>query len=225
MLTRISHELKTPLISIKGFTDLLLTEHKKNLNEQGISFLKRIKEGGNRLNSHINNFIETTQLDKHLVRLNKTYEKIASLIKKVVRDLEGLIELRKIEINMDIPNDLMSYVDKEKIHSVLSNLLSNALNFTPSQGKIFIKSIVKKKEIIISIKDNGIGLQKEEITNLFKPFGKIEKYGKGWDIISDGMGLGLYLSKEIINLHQGRIWVKSKGLNKGSTFYFSLPIV
>ena len=134
------------------------------------------------------------------------------------------LKLRNHTINIDISDDLVMYLDKDKIQTVISNLMTNAIKYTPSGGNITINSRFKKNTIIISVRDDGIGLQKEEITQLFKPFGKIEKYGRGWDIISDGIGLGLYLSKEIIDLHEGKIWVESAGLNKGSTFYFSLPI-
>ena len=139
--------------------------------------------------------------------------------------MESLIKLRNQKITIDLSDDRVMYLDKEKIQTVITNLLTNAIKYTPSGGNITINSRIKKKMLIISIKDDGIGLQKEEITQLFKPFGKIEKYGRGWDIISDGIGLGLYLSKEIIDLHEGKIWVESAGLNKGSTFYFSLPII
>jgi signal transduction histidine kinase len=146
------------------------------------------------------------------------------LIRNGVKDVEGLIKLRNQIIDLDIHDDLNNYVDREKIQSVFSNLLTNAIKFTPKKGKIIIKSKIKRKNMVISITDDGIGLQKEDIEKLFKPFGKIERYGRGWDLISEGIGLGLYISKEIINLHNGEIWAKSQGLHKGSTFYFSLPI-
>ncbi|MFX1277559.1 MAG: ATP-binding protein, partial [Promethearchaeota archaeon] len=225
LLTRISHEIKTPLISIKGFTDLLLNCYKSNLNRKIISYLERIKDGGERLKLLINRFLETKQLEKNLVELNFSYENLSMLIKKEVKDMEGLIKLRNQMVNVDIDDELNNYFDKEKIQSVISNLLINAIKYTPTNGKILIKSHIRKKFIITSIGDNGIGLQEDEIKKLFKPFGKIEKYGKGWDIISDGAGLGLYLSKEIVNLHNGEIWAKSPGLYKGSTFYFSLPLI
>jgi len=225
LLTRVSHEIKTPLISIKGFTDLLLEEYRNNLDKQTIAFLEKIKEGGERLKLLINRFLEATQLEKGLVILNESYENLSLLIKKGIEDVEGLIKLRNHTIHVDIPDEIMIYLDKEKIQSVISNLLINAIKYTPSGGNITIKSRIKKNNLIYSIRDDGIGLRRKEIAQLFRPFGKIEIYGRGWDIISDGIGLGLYLSKEIIDLHNGKIWVESPGLDKGSTFYFSLPII
>ncbi|MBA7600856.1 Adaptive-response sensory-kinase SasA [subsurface metagenome] len=100
----------------------------------------------------------------------------------------------------------------------------NAIKYTPIGGTITIDSHQKNNHYIISIKDTGIGLTKKEIAQLFTQFGKIERYGQGWDVGIEGTGLGLYISKELIDLHNGKIWVESEGRNKGSTFFFSLPI-
>ena len=225
LLTRFSHEFKTPLISIKGFADFLLTTHNKYLDDKTISFLKKIKDGGDRLKELVNTFIESSQLDQALTKLKLHQENLSDLIKTGLEEMQGLINLRDHTINLDIHDQLIASVDKEKIYSVVTNLLLNAINYTPKGGKIWIQSIINEGSVIVSVKDNGIGLDDIEKNQLFKPFGKIERYGKGWDIISEGMGMGLYLSKEIMNLHGGKIWVESKGISKGTTFYFSLPIV
>ena len=147
------------------------------------------------------------------------------LIKFCINELYGLKELRNQTINLDIPETLETYFDKERIYVVIANLLINALKYTPPNGEITIGSEFKENSIIISIKDNGIGLTEPEKSQLFKPFGKIERYGKGWDVDTEGSGLGLYISKKIVEMHGGRIWVESDGKNKGSTFFFSLPII
>ena len=139
-------------------------------------------------------------------------------------ELEGWIQMREHEIDLNLGKNLITSLDKEKIYTVITNLLINAINYTPKGGKISIQSKIDKKSIVISIKDNGIGLDEKERTILFKPFGKIERYGKGWDIVIGGMGMRLFISKEIIELHNGKIWAESEGRNKGSTFYFSFPI-
>ena len=224
LLTRFSHEFKTPLISIKGFSDFLLSEYKNKLDEKTIGFLERIKEGANRLNLLINAFMQSSQLGEKLTTLNIEKENLSDLIKLGVSEMEGLIHIRKHTINMDIPKELIGKFDKEKIYTVITNLLMNAIKYTPLEGKIFIHSKIEEDNIFFSIKDSGIGLTEEDKRHLFKPFGKIERYGKGWDIVSEGMGVGLYLSKEIISLHGGKIWAESDGKSKGSTFYFSLPM-
>lgn len=224
LLTRISHEFKTPLISIKGFTDLLLTQYVETLDERIISYLEIIKDGGNRLKSLINKFIESTMLGRKYLELDLNYENLSLLIKSSLRRMKGVIKMREHTIDLKIHDDLTTIFDKERIDSMFTNLLINALYYTPKGGNISIQSDIKGNSIIISVKDNGIGLSEEEMSQLFEPFGKIERYGKGWDIVSEGMGMGLYISKEIIELHGGKIWVESKGINKGSTFNFSLPL-
>ena len=107
----------------------------------------------------------------------------------------------------------------------ITNLIINAVKYTPVGGHITIDSTQKDGHYIVSIKDTGIGLTQKEIGQLFTQFGKIERYGQGWDVGIEGTGLGLYISKELIALHDGKIWVESEGRNKGSTFFFSLPII
>ncbi|MBD3199994.1 MAG: hypothetical protein GF316_08260, partial [Candidatus Lokiarchaeota archaeon] len=116
------------------------------------------------------------------------------------------------------------FFDPDKISDVLENLLSNSIKYTPSGGDIKVSTYLQKDEFIIKIKDNGIGITKEEKKTLFQKFGKIERYGKGWDVEIDGTGLGLFISKQIIDLHDGNIWVESKGRDKGCSFFISLPI-
>ena len=224
LLTRFSHEFKTPLISIKGFADFLLMGYKSNLDEKIISFLKRIKEGSNRLEALINSFIESSQLEKTLIRVKLKQEDVSDLVQDVFHELEGFIGMRKHTIIMSLDEKLITTIDKERIYTVISHILINAIDYTPQGGKISIKSSIDKNFLTISVKDNGIGLTEEEKKCLFKPFGKIERYGKGWDIIEGGIGMGLYISKEIIELHGGKIWVESEGRCKGSEFHFSLPI-
>jgi len=224
LLTRFSHEFKTPLISIKGFADFLLTEYKVNLDEKILSFLRRIKEGSNRLEALINSFVESSQLEKAVVRVNLKQEDISDLIHEQLRELEGFIGMREHTIDVALDEQLITAIDKEKIYTVISNILINAIDYTPQGGKISIKSSIDRNFLTISVKDNGIGFTEEEKNQLFKPFGKIERYGKGWDITVGGMGMGLYISKEIIELHGGKIWAESEGRNKGSEIHFSLPI-
>ena len=118
----------------------------------------------------------------------------------------------------------MASFEKEQLHQVISNLLNNAIKYTPPHGNIEIKSEIKDNLLIFSIKDSGIGLTEEERGRIFRQFGKVERFGQGYDVMSEGSGLGLYISKKIIELHGGEIWVESEGRNNGSTFYFSLPI-
>jgi PAS domain S-box-containing protein len=225
LLSRTSHELKTPLISIKGFTDLLLTLHTSKMDTDMISILDDIKEGSRRLEEIINSLLESSSLDQGKLELNRATEDLSFLIKFVVRDLRGLSETRDQKILFEVQEYLTASFDKERMYEVISNLLVNAIKYTPPGGEIRIRSEIKEKFYIISVEDNGIGLNEDEMTRIFKQFGKIERYGKGWDVDAAGSGLGLYISKKIVELHGGEIWVESEGRNKGSKFYFSVPII
>ncbi len=224
LFSRTSHELNTPLISIKGFTDLLLKLHSDKLDNDVISMLKEIKNGSKRLEKYIKSLVESSQLEQGLLKLKKEKENLTSLIIDCVKQLQGNSKLREQKINVNIKEQIFMEFDKEKIYKVITNLIINAIKYTPVGGQITIDSQQKDGHYIISIKDTGIGLTKKEISQLFTQFGKIERYGQGWDVGIEGTGLGLYISKELMVLHEGKIWAESEGRNKGSTFFFSLPI-
>lgn len=225
LLDRVSHELKTPLISVKGYTDLLLTSYKEKLDEDIVSYLKAIMDGSERLEKLINELLESSSLEKNQILLYLKEGDLTSLIEHTLEQLDNVIKVRNHSIILNLNDELLTKFDEEKIQKVVSNLLLNAINYTPKRGQIEICSDIRNSDIIISIKDNGIGITKEEKEKLFRQFGKIERYGKGWDVSIDGPGLGLYNSKKILELHNGKIWVESEGRNKGSTFHFSIPII
>jgi PAS domain S-box-containing protein len=225
LLRRTSHELKTPLVSIKGFSDLLLQVHRDKLDALVISILNEIKQGCLRLENLIADILKTSELESGTIQLHKSEEDLSFLIRLCANEIKGLSILRNHTINRELPERLTTQFEKEQIHQVISNLLNNAVKYTPPGGFIEIKSEIKNGFIITSIRDNGIGLTDEEKERIFKQFGKVERYGQGLDIISEGSGLGLFISKKIIELHGGKLWVESEGRNKGSTFYFSLPLI
>ncbi|MHA1985153.1 MAG: PAS domain S-box protein [Promethearchaeota archaeon] len=225
LLRRTSHELKTPLVSIKGFSDLLLQVHRDKLDSFVISILNEIKQGCLRLENLIADILQTSELESGTISLNSSEEDLSFLIRLCVKEIKGLSILRNQHINLEIPENLKTWFEKEQVHQVISNLLNNAVKYTPPGGLIEIKSEIQNELIITSIKDNGIGIIDDEKGRIFQQFGKVERYGQGLDIISEGSGLGLYISKKIIELHNGKLWVESEGRHKGSTFYFSLPLI
>ncbi|MFX0027993.1 MAG: PAS domain S-box protein [Candidatus Hermodarchaeota archaeon] len=223
LFSRTSHELKTPLISIKGFTELLLTLHKSKLDTETISILEEIKDGSKRLEKIINLLLESTKLEAGQLELNKVKEDMTFLINFCVKELKGLAKLRNQTILFDPVRSIEAVFDKERIYEVISNLLLNAVKYTPPGGIISIQIQEDNDSLIISVKDNGIGFTEEEKNQVFKQFGKIERYGQGWDVAIEGTGLGLYITRKLVELHDGKIWLESEGRNKGSTFFFSIP--
>ena len=144
-----------------------------------------------------------------------------NILSKINNDLA---EERKNTIITSFQPEFYVKVDEIKIKQVFDNLISNALKNTPHYGQISISSEKAQGYINIKIVDTGTGFTEEEKTRVFEKLGKIEKYGKGMDIITEGSGIGLYLSKEIVELHGGKLLLKSKKKNKGSTFTVSLPL-
>ena len=224
LLRRTSHELKTPLIAIKGYTSLILKLYEDNLEPELCMYLNEILNGCRRLEKLIKNILEAFSIESKKFELKKTRFNLHEFIKPIIRELFGLIKLRNHEINLNIDKEIFIYGDKDKLRDVFINLITNAIKYTPSGGLIEISALIQEKQCKILIKDNGIGLTNEEKSKLFTLFGKIERYGQGLDVLSDGTGLGLFLSKKIIELHDGKIWAESEGRNKGTRFYFTIPI-
>jgi PAS domain S-box-containing protein len=224
LLRRTSHELKTPLVSIKGFTELLSELYYDKLDSDGISIINDIKDGCRRLEVLIKDLLKSSKLESERPLIRTSRENLSFLINYSIEQLKSIVNKRNQRVKMELPKQLIINIEKEEIFKVLVNLLSNAIKYTPQFGEITIKSQIKDDFVVTSIKDNGIGFTEEEKTKIFKPFGKIEHYGQGLDVISEGSGLGLHISKRIIELHGGEIWMESEGRNKGSNFYFSLPL-
>lgn len=224
LLSRTSHELKTPLVSIKGFTNLVLEMKKNELSADTIELIEEIKKGANRLELLIKDILDAAKLDFSKETLNKKEANLTKVIQSSIKSLTPLLKSRNLKLDVNIHEKLFLVFDKEKILQVLENLLSNAIKYTPSGGFIKIKTEIKENRCLVSVQDNGIGITPEEMPQLFTQFGKIEHYGSGLDVEIEGSGLGLFISKKIIDLHNGNIWAESEGRNKGSTFYFSLPV-
>jgi signal transduction histidine kinase len=145
------------------------------------------------------------------------------IVEKAIQELEFQIKQKDLEIKLDIDKDIMIQGDSLRVHQVFSNLISNAIKFTPKKGHIDISAMQEEDFYKIKIEDNGKGLSEEQIQKLFGKFVSLEKSSENFSTFEQGSGLGLYISKGIIEAHNGQIWVKSEGLDKGSTFYFTLP--
>jgi len=225
LINRVSHELRTPLVSVWGATELLLSNYNNKLRKEELELIQMIERGTKRLRYLVNNLIDISRVKHKKFKLKKQSYDLTEIIKDCVKDLDFLIKERKTILNLNLPEILYLNIDRIRIEQVIVNLLSNAIKNTPSNGKIQV--ILQEIEgwAKISIYDTGIGLTKDEMEKLFTRFGKIERYGQGFEYLdNEGAGLGLFISKEIVNLHGGQIWVESSGRHNGSTFVVKLPI-
>ncbi|MFX0165149.1 MAG: PAS domain S-box protein [Candidatus Hodarchaeota archaeon] len=223
LLTTTSHELKTPLNSVAAASQFLLNNLKGQIGEDALKFVEMIHRGGQKLKILIENLLDASNIEANKLNLHLQNENIVNIIGECIGDLQYWADKRDISIDYEHPKELNVLIDRIKIEQVITNLLSNAIKYTPPKGKIHIILDENDPWVKISIEDNGIGLTKKEMKSLFQKFGQIERYGKGVDVESEGSGLGLYISKEIVELHDGKILVESGGRNKGSTFIVKLP--
>lgn len=214
----VSHELRTPLTSLRGFSELLL--NKQFSPEQQRKFLTIIEQESTRLANLINDFLDLRRIEagRQVLRLD-TFD-IRALIRERVDTLPPSDTQQ--EVTLVFPETgLLVWADEERIRQVLANLLSNAVKYSPNGGAICVEASQDGGEVVVSVADHGVGIPRDAIPKLFSKFFRVNQ-PQTKNI--GGTGLGLALVKEIVEAHQGRVWVESE-LGKGSTFYFSLPTV
>lgn len=210
-----SHELKTPITTIKGYTQIL-NKLLKGKNKNLLAYTAKMEEQLNRLTKLVNDLLDVSKIQTGKLELQREKVKIDDLIKDVTRDIQMTSNHQIIfKKNGRLPR---AWVDKYLISQVLINLISNAIKYSPKANKVFVRSLLDE-DIIISVQDFGIGISAKDKEKIFERFYQADTRIRQ---SFQGLGLGLYISYEIIKSHGGNMWVESvKG--KGSTLSFSLP--
>jgi len=217
-LASMSHELKTPLTSIIGFTKTILKRRAGEINEEQESQLNIILNSANYLHELINRVFDITKIEANKLTIRKDKFNLVEELINLKETFSVAAKEKGLNLFVETPENLIIYNDKERINQILINLIGNAVKFT-DKGQIFIKIKRKRENAVISVKDTGPGIKGEDLKKLFKPFSRIIESGN----IKEGSGLGLHLSKKLANLLGGDILVKSK-YGKGSTFKLVLKI-
>ena len=218
-----AHELKTPLISISGYIEYILTKYNEDLNEEIKGDMSVVERNIGRLKNYINQLLDVMRIDENRFILNLHDTNVCKIIGIVIDELKYSIKEKNHQLIFDYKGDVFVNIDKERMTQVFSNLLTNAIKFTPENGVIEISAVDNLNNYTFSVKDNGRGLNKLEIKNLFKKF-ELSKYTDNEDYDNvKGSGLGLYITKGIIEAHGGSIQAHSEGKNKGTSFEFTLP--
>jgi two-component system sensor histidine kinase VicK len=212
----VSHELKTPLTAINGFVQVLQRKSRLEADAYSSNALEKTHIQIRKMTAMINGFLNVSRLESGKLMIDKTSFRLDELLQETVD--ETFISPSTHEIIFAQSCEIVVYADRDKIGSVISNLLSNAHKYSSNGSDIEINCERKGNEVIVSVKDQGIGISSEDAKKLFDRYYRVQ----GNHTIS-GFGIGLYLSAEIIQRHNGKIWVESDG-EAGSTFYFSLPI-
>jgi signal transduction histidine kinase len=228
-LSTVSHELKTPLTAIKGYVSLIKNSKIGPINQQQLKCLTIADERVDHLNNLISDLLDLSKIEANQYLINLKVDDLDLLIKNTVSSLTPIFQNKDLHLEMQIPPHLSSvYMDAPKINQVLTNLLSNAIKFTPSGGEIQI--IVSQdvsqtghnsgRFVQVDISDTGIGIAPDQMEKIFEKFYQVDHSATRE---YDGTGLGLPIAKKIVELHNGKIWVRNKE-PQGSIFSFTLPM-
>lgn len=216
-IASMSHELRTPLNSIIGFTGIILQGMSGEITGDQRKELTMVKNSANHLLTLINDVIDVSKIETDRVELFIEEFNLADLMQEVKESFKVAVDEKNLKLSFKMPERLIIKGDERRIKQVIMNLLSNAVKFT-DRGEIEIKVRKEDKRVKVSVTDTGIGIKKEDMDKLFKQFSRIYVEGRP---VTEGTGLGLYLSKKIVNLLGGQLKAESE-FGKGSKFTFLL---
>jgi PAS domain S-box-containing protein len=220
-VSNVSHELRTPLTAIKASADNMLDRLIGDLNGKQVGYLTRIKSNSDRLARLINDLLDLSTIEAGKIDLRPANLPLITLVKEAAESLRPVAAEKLIDLTvMSVDPRVIAWADRDKVIQVLMNLIGNALKFTPTRGKVTI-AVAKNSAawMQISVTDTGPGIPAKEVN---KVFGRFYQIGQAGAQKTHGTGLGLAISKALVEMHGGKIWVKSEA-GKGSTFSFTLP--
>ena len=222
-VANLSHELRTPLTSISGFSEALQEKYFGKLNKKQADYVKYIQDNSQHMLSLINQIVDLekmetgkTEIEISNVRIKKLLENSLSMIEDKAADQHIILDC---QLAPEI-DELEIHADEPKLQQVVINLLSNAVMFTPDGGRIIVRAKVADKQLIVEVEDTGVGIAPENQEKVFEDFFQVKSDIKDK---TPGLGLGLGLSRRLVEMHGGKIWVESEGEGKGSRFIFTIP--
>jgi PAS domain S-box-containing protein len=214
-ISMLAHEMRTPLTPILS-SGKLLAEQLEPKGEVGSRLAKNILKGAQTLSERLNEFLELSKTEMGLIKVNPQPLKAEGLIERVVEQYLSVFTAKKQKFQVKMGKSLPCVLaDEQRTSQVLSNLLSNANKFTPEGGQVTLRAKAEGNALVIEVEDNGPGIPLEQQTTLFQPYTHSDKF--------PGLGLGLAISKQLVELQGGKIWCHSQS-GKGSIFGFSLPL-
>lgn len=215
LINMVSHELKTPLTSAKMFMQILSKQLKDDSQAQPL--LVKIDDQIDKLNILVSEILDTTQIEQGKLELKREKFILKDEAREIIQDLQLITDHNLV---FDWHTSEYLYADKARIRQVFTNFITNAIKYSQGKNDIIIRSRRSKDTIIVSVQDFGKGIPKAEQARIFDRFYQIHETNKNTQL---SLGLGLYISKQIVTHLGGKIWVESEE-GKGSTFFFSLPI-
>lgn len=212
-----THELKTPVTSIKGYAQVLQDRFGKEGNTKAVALLAKMNVQITKLTNLIGDLLDVTKVDGGILQFHKSSFNFDALVTDIIDEMQMTTTKHQIEKKLSAAKLLMG--DRDRLGQVITNLLSNAIRYSPHNKKIIVTTSITKKKVTLCVQDFGIGIQKEKKDKVFERFFRA---GSSEDTFA-GLGLGLFISSEIIKRHGGRMWVDSVE-GKGSKFYFVIPL-
>lgn len=217
----VSHELKLPMTSIKGYSDLMLAGATGPLNENQITFLTTVRNNVNRMATLVSDLTDISRIESGNIRIEPRSVPVWDVVDEVVNLTRTQIDQKNQIVSLDIPERLPKiWCDRNRFSQILTNLVSNANKYTPEGGVVHVQAMQVDGMIQMSVQDNGLGMAPEDQEKLFSKF-----FRSADDKVREapGTGLGLSITKNLIELQGGKIWFESE-FRKGTTFYFTMPI-
>jgi two-component system cell cycle sensor histidine kinase PleC len=222
-LANMSHELRTPLNSINGFSEVLYDETFGPINEKQKRYVNNILTSGKHLLLLINQVLDMAKVEAGKMMLQLSSLSMKGLLHGIAILVTDMVIKNKLQMVLEIAEDLPEIEgDELKVKQIVYNLLSNAVKFTPDGGKIGMRAKKVDSEIEIVVWDTGVGIAAENMGKIFEGFFRVDT---PYSRVTEGTGLGLPLSKKLVELHGGKLSVESEGLNKGTSVRFTLPII
>lgn len=218
-VSTVSHELRTPLTSIKAYTATLRRKDVDFDEETRQEFLRVVEEETDRLTRLISDLLDMSKIESGRMELNKREFDLAELVRIVCEKLRSQADKHRISIHLE-SRSLPVYADADKIEQVLVNLIDNAIKYSPQGGDVEVTLKVHRREAELVVTDHGVGIPEEHLPHIFEKFHRVDNRATR-EIY--GTGLGLFVSKSIVEAHDGAIWAESV-LGEGSTFHFTLPL-
>jgi len=209
-----SHELKTPLTSIKAFNQLLA---RTNDLEKAKSYLQKVDMGTAKLERLINDLLDVSKINAGKLQFNKTVFNLNELLRECCENLQLSVTTHRIIVHEN--ENISVYADRFRMEQVIGNLLSNAVKYSPDADVVNVAFRVEQEAVIISVEDHGIGIESQELEKLFDRYYRSDNAAERFG----GLGLGLFISSEIIKAHQGTFWIESE-LGLGTTVYIRIPL-
>lgn len=221
----VSHELRTPMTAIKGYVDILTMGAAGALNENQMHFLDIVRNNIDRLNILVSDLLDISRIEAGRVVLRMQPLDLHAIAEEVIAEVldRSRTENKPMALSLDAPRDLPPVLgDSERVRQILSNLVNNAFNYTPHNGTILVRIRREDGELRVDVQDNGVGIAPENQERIFDRFFRGEH---PLVLATPGTGLGLPIVRQLVEMHNGRIWMKSTGIpGEGSTFSFTLPI-